>query len=480
MRPRSSSVGAREATAPPLIAASSPLIVSSLPAPYPSARAADGVRRYDEAAVDEARRRVRAERRGEAVARRRNGRMLPRAPCNSPPNTSRAARTPVAPAARLTSIAPPIPARATAVRSPATRCVACVVSCAIRPVAVAAVAATSAASRIPPFAASLADASTSRTTSITPTGRSRTTNLTEVATSCPRPRPVPMDLRAAWSKPSISSVATSPAALMRLDATFLAAAIASTWISPTLRTPHTIPSRAAVTRVLIASPTCSRPSNKRSFAIISTSCWDGSVLWVAPQRVNDLTCGAARMASPAAAPEQCEERRLVEHRRPELLRFRELRARVGARDDVVGLLRDAARDAAAGGDDAALGLAARQRIERAGEHDRLAGEDAGRCLRRLRRDAGLQESRDDGAIVTLAREAAHARRDLGPDAVHREQVFLGRVHDRADVAKAVGENLRQMLADVADAERVEKAVERGFLLRSMPWTMFAADFSAMR
>src|SRR5690606_33526320 len=72
--------------------------------------------------------------------------------------------------------------------------------------------------------------------------------------------------------------------------------------------------------------------------------------------------------------EEGEEAGLVEHLDAELAGAGELAAGVLAGDDVVGLLRDGAGDAAAGGLDARLRLVAGERGERAGEHEGLPGQ----------------------------------------------------------------------------------------------------------
>src|SRR3954449_6766268 len=65
---------------------------------------------------------------------------------------------------------------------------------------------------------------------------------------------------------------------------------------------------------------------------------------------------------------------LVEDLRPELLRLGQFRARGVARDHVVGLLRDRARDLAAGALDETLGLASCEVGQGAREHEGLAVE----------------------------------------------------------------------------------------------------------
>src|SRR3954463_5795293 len=94
------------------------------------------------------------------------------------------------------------------------------------------------------------------------------------------------------------------------------------------------------------------------------------------------------MAGGGLPGQEPEEPALVEPGHPEALGLLELGARRRARYEVVGLLRHRRGDLAAGGVDALGGLLAGEVGERAGEHERLAGQ---RAL--ARRRAGLLEAR---------------------------------------------------------------------------------------
>src|SRR5258706_9954402 len=77
-------------------------------------------------------------------------------------------------------------------------------------------------------------------------------------------------------------------------------------------------------------------------------------------------------------PQHREELLLLEHADPEAARAIELRSRLGARDHVVGLLRDRSRDLPAGILDALLRLVAPHLRQRSGEDHDLTREGAGR------------------------------------------------------------------------------------------------------
>src|SRR5216110_3414042 len=102
--------------------------------------------------------------------------------------------------------------------------------------------------------------------------------------------------------------------------------------STAARSPSTSASTAPSARFRTQPPTPSRPAS---------SC-------IEPR--NQTPCTRPRMtrcARTAISPEEPEEPVLVERLDAELPRLRELRARVGADDDEVGLLADARHDAAA-------------------------------------------------------------------------------------------------------------------------------------
>src|SRR5262249_1785249 len=81
--------------------------------------------------------------------------------------------------------------------------------------------------------------------------------------------------------------------------------------------------------------------------------------------------GRPRSCSPSVGSllQELSERRLVEDRRTELLRLRELRTGILAHDHVARLLRHAARDLAAPRFDRGLGFLTGERLEPAGEHE---------------------------------------------------------------------------------------------------------------
>ncbi len=67
---------------------------------------------------------------------------------------------------------------------------------------------------------------------------------------------------------------------------------------------------------------------------------------------------------------------------------------------------------------------------------------------------------DEVAIAVDREEALHALRDRGPDAVDRDQFFLGRIRDAIHVPHAAFERLRRRRADVVDAESDEDTPQR--------------------
>ena len=156
--------------------------------------------------------------------------------------------------------------------------------------------------------------------------------------------------------------------------------------------------------------------------------------------------------------------RLVDDRHAERLRLGELAARVGAGDDVIGLLRHAARHLAARGFEQRLRLVARQRRQRAGQHERASGQ---RTRRRAPRRALAASARrrlrncvDHLAIVRLGEEIANRFGEHRADVAHLEQLRLGRRHQRIERAEMRGQVARRRFADVADAERVDEARQR--------------------
>src|SRR5512143_2585348 len=118
----------------------------------------------------------------------------------------------------------------------------------------------------------------------------------------------------------------------------------------------------------------------------------------------------------SSTAEQPLERGLVAHLDVEGARLVELRARVLAGQQIVGLAADAAGDLAAGGLDALNDVVARRR-QGAGDHQALAGERpaAPPPPRRLRADADLLQAAQHVAVLAQLKEGADLARGFGPD-----------------------------------------------------------------
>ena len=93
----------------------------------------------------------------------------------------------------------------------------------------------------------------------------------------------------------------------------------------------------------------------------------------------------------------------------------------------------------------------------------------------------LQQPLDRFAIARLVEVLADTARDLVADIAHRAQVVLARAPQRLDRVEAQ-RKLRApyALADVANSEPVDHAVERGVRERSIASSRFCALFSAIR
>src|SRR5262249_29387132 len=135
--------------------------------------------------------------------------------------------------------------------------------------------------------------------------------------------------------------------------------------------------------------------------------------------------------------QQLLERGFVENGDTELLGLGQLRARALAGDDIARLLRDAAGDLAAPRRDLRGRFVARAVFERAGEHERLAGER--RVLRLDRRprlarevDAGVTKPREQVLIAVDGHPRADALRDRRSDTVDRRELLLARRDDRVE------------------------------------------------
>ena len=166
----------------------------------------------------------------------------------------------------------------------------------------------------------------------------------------------------------------------------------------------------------------------------------------AASRGPDGAAPSSRRAAPAAG--------LVEHRDAEPLGLLELRARRLAGDDVVGLLRHRRGHAAAGGEDPLGRLLARELRQRAGEHERLAGQ---RAL--ARRRALLLELQ---ALARAGRRSARAslvgelrvdqrRRRSGRCPASPRSARAWRPAARRRVRKLLGDVAAGDLADALDA-----------------------------
>src|SRR5512143_1004437 len=109
----------------------------------------------------------------------------------------------------------------------------------------------------------------------------------------------------------------------------------------------------------------------------------------------------------SSTAEQPLERGLVEHLDAERARLVELRARVLASHQVIGLAADAAGDLAAGGLDALDDVVARRR-QGAGDHQTLAGErpTAPPPPGRLRADADMLQAAQHVAVLAQLEEGA--------------------------------------------------------------------------
>ena len=144
--------------------------------------------------------------------------------------------------------------------------------------------------------------------------------------------------------------------------------------------------------------------------------------------------------------------------RPGLL---ELAAGVGPAHHVARLLADGAGDAGAEPLERLGRLLARHRRERARQHEHLARERAGRVGRRLGRlaahvDAGLLQLRDERLVARFVGKrpdrGGHDRPDLGGGLQRLDRRLQQPVH-RPEVPR---ERRGRLLADVADAERVDQ------------------------
>ena len=96
-------------------------------------------------------------------------------------------------------------------------------------------------------------------------------------------------------------------------------------------------------------------------------------------------------------------------------------------------------------------------------------------------DARRHQRLDHPAVVRLVQELPHRARDHRADVGHLQQGLLARLQQALQIAEMPREIACRSLADVADAERIDEALEgRSVCERSSAASRFAADFSAMR
>src|SRR5919204_3086941 len=117
-------------------------------------------------------------------------------------------------------------------------------------------------------------------------------------------------------------------------------------------------------------------------------------------------------------PEKLQERRLVEDRDLEFLRFFQLRTGIGANDQVIRFLADVRADRTPERLDPLLRLRARHRVERSGENERLAREGTLLSLGALNRDAGIEQPPDQPARLRPLEILVHTFGDDRTDAAN--------------------------------------------------------------
>src|SRR5581483_9720064 len=152
-----------------------------------------------------------------------------------------------------------------------------------------------------------------------------------------------------------------------------------------------------------------------------------------------------------------------------LLRFRELRlARLLADDEAAGLCGDGVGDLRAARLQRGLRLVAREPFERAGHDVRAAGErafDGPLFLARLEAQTQVAQLVDDTAVLVVAEPFRDRLRAFGTDALGLDELLLGGVHERVDVAEVPRECLRGHPAYIGDVQPEEHARERDGLRR---------------
>src|SRR4051794_8510482 len=159
---------------------------------------------------------------------------------------------------------------------------------------------------------------------------------------------------------------------------------------------------------------------------------------------------------------------LVENLRPELLRLGQFRARGVARDHVVGLLRDRARDLAAGALDETLGLASCEVGQGAREHEGLAVEryalGTALGLVELEAQASLAQALHQPLRGLLGELLLDLRRGYRPDALDLLDLLRIGGHQRVHRAEVLRQRLRSDVADPGKPDG-EEDHRKGHLLR---------------
>src|SRR5512134_1251648 len=206
-----------------------------------------------------------------------------------------------------------------------------------------------------------------------------------------------------------------------------------------------------------------------------------------PRPATGNTALVNRCAMLSVALQKFAQTALVQHGDAQRFRALKLAAGLGARDDVIGVLRHRRRDLVPLGLYQRFRLIARNARQRAGQDESQRGRVA-RGHARLRTDAHalarVYQALDHLAIVLGAEELPQAVHDLGADAFqgHRRRRFatplaLGvvlahrlllrrqrvpvRVEQPIEAAEVAREDLGDLLADAGDAEREDKARQRG-------------------
>src|SRR5262249_7930450 len=152
---------------------------------------------------------------------------------------------------------------------------------------------------------------------------------------------------------------------------------------------------------------------------------------------------------------------LVPHRDAERAGLRELRARILASEDRVGLRAHGRRDPSAPEPDEPLRFLP-SHGECSGEHECLSGERSSRraaALRWTSTDASLLEAIHEPSPLFRMEKPGHARADLGADPRDLLERLLIRFRDRGERPEALREETRHRVPDVRDADRGDEPLE---------------------